>query len=99
MKKQYFRAAAMTAMLLSGTALARAESLTLYCAADEAWCQQIKTDFEEKTGITVDMTRKSSGETYAQVARRGRQPEGRRLVGRHRRPASAGGRGRPDRGL
>ena len=28
--------------------------------------------FEEETGITVDMTRKSSGEIYAQVKRRGR---------------------------
>ena len=41
--------------------------LTLYCSSDEAWCQQAKREFEKKTGISVDLTRKSSGETYAQV--------------------------------
>ena len=39
-------------------------------------CQQIKTGFEEKTGITVDMTRKSSGETYAQVRAEAGNPKG-----------------------
>ena len=75
MQKSYFLAAA-AAMLVSGTSLASAESLTLYCAADEAWCQQIKTTFEEKTGITVDMTRKSSGETYAQLRAEAGNPKG-----------------------
>ena len=55
------------AATIFGVSAASADNLVLYCAADEAWCQQIKTGFEEKTGITVDMTRKSSGETYAQV--------------------------------
>src|SRR5690348_11244126 len=55
---------------------AAAESLTLYCAADEAWCQQIKTGFEEKTGVTVDITRKSSGETYAQIRAEASNPKG-----------------------
>ena len=45
------------------------------------------------------MTRKSSGEIYAQVQGRGREPEGRHLVGRHRRPAPAGRRGGADRGV
>ena len=53
-----------------------AESLTLYCSADEAWCQQIKTNFEAETGITVDMTRKSSGETFAQVKAEASNPKG-----------------------
>lgn len=64
---------AATMLAASG---ASAASLTLYCAADEAWCQQIKTGFEEKTGITVDMTRKSSGETYAQVRAEAANPKG-----------------------
>ncbi|TIL81214.1 MAG: iron ABC transporter substrate-binding protein, partial [Mesorhizobium sp.] len=63
-------------MLLCAASSAYADSLTLYCAADEAWCQQIKTSFEEKTGITVDMTRKSSGETYAQVRAEAGNPKG-----------------------
>ena len=72
----HFRTAAVAALLLSGTAASNADSLTLYCAADEAWCQQIKTGFEAETGITVDMTRKSSGETYAQVRAESGNPKG-----------------------
>lgn len=50
--------------------------LTLYCSSDEAWCQQAKTEFEKKTGIAVDMTRKSSGETYAQIKAESANPKG-----------------------
>lgn len=76
MSVKFLRAAGAVAALLSGSALASADSLTLYCAADEAWCQQIKTTFEAETGITVDMTRKSSGETYAQVRAEASNPKG-----------------------
>ncbi len=75
MKNLYLFAAAIAAGTSMST-VAEADSLTLYCAADEAWCQQIKTSFEEKTGITVDMTRKSSGETYAQVRAEAGNPKG-----------------------
>ena len=50
--------------------------LTLYCSSDEAWCQQAKREFEKKTGISVDLTRKSSGETYAQVKAESSNPKG-----------------------
>ena len=50
--------------------------LTLYCSSDAAWCQQAKTEFEKKTGIQVDMTRKSSGETYAQLKAESSNPKG-----------------------
>jgi iron(III) transport system substrate-binding protein len=59
-----------------GQAPALADSLTLYCAADEAWCQLMAKDFEAETGITVDMTRKSSGEIYAQVKAEAENPKG-----------------------
>jgi iron(III) transport system substrate-binding protein len=76
MKTALLRSAALAGLMMAGGASAHAESLTLYCSADEAWCQQIKTGFEEKTGITVDMTRKSSGEIYAQVKAEARIPRG-----------------------
>ena len=76
MSVKFLRAAGAVALLLSGSAVASADSLTLYCAADEAWCQQIKTSFEAETGITVDMTRKSSGETYAQLRAEASNPKG-----------------------
>ncbi|MGC4023881.1 MAG: ABC transporter substrate-binding protein [Mesorhizobium sp.] len=61
---------------LSAAQAARADSVTLYCSADEAWCQQLARGFEEETGITVDMTRKSSGETFAQVKAESSNPKG-----------------------
>ncbi|MBX3597279.1 MAG: ABC transporter substrate-binding protein [Rhizobiaceae bacterium] len=61
---------------LSTTTIARADSVTLYCSADEAWCQQLARGFEQDTGITVDMTRKSSGETFAQVKAESANPKG-----------------------
>jgi iron(III) transport system substrate-binding protein len=60
----------------SATAPASADDLTLYCSADEEWCQLMARGFEEATGINVDMTRKSSGETFAQVKAEGANPKG-----------------------
>jgi len=50
--------------------------LTLYCSSDEAWCQQAKTEFEKASGVKVDMTRKSSGESYAQIKAESANPKG-----------------------
>jgi iron(III) transport system substrate-binding protein len=76
MKKPATLSLATLAVLAAGTAAGSAANLTLYCAADEAWCQQVARGFEEKTGITVDMTRKSSGEIYAQVRAEAANPKG-----------------------
>jgi len=53
-----------------------AEKLTFYCSAQEEWCQVMARGFEEATGINVDMTRKSSGETFAQVKAESANPKG-----------------------
>jgi iron(III) transport system substrate-binding protein len=66
---------AVTLGLLAAPAFAQGK-LTMYCSSDEAWCQQAKTEFEKKTGIAVDMTRKSSGETYAQIKAESANPKG-----------------------
>lgn len=63
-------------LLLAGVGWAHADSLTLYCGADETWCQQMARGFEAETGITVDMTRKSAGEVYAQVKAEADNPKG-----------------------
>ena len=76
MVSTWFRMGAAVAALMSGTALASADSLTMYCGADEAWCQQMARGFEAETGITVDMTRKSAGEVYAQVKAEAENPKG-----------------------
>ena len=76
-----FRSNVIAALLLSAGVLyagsaSAAGRVTLYCSSDEAWCQQAKTEFEKATGITVDMTRKSSGETYAQIKAEAANPKG-----------------------
>jgi iron(III) transport system substrate-binding protein len=50
--------------------------LVLYCTPQEEWCRAMVTAFERATGIKVDMTRKSSGENYAQVKAEAANPRG-----------------------
>jgi iron(III) transport system substrate-binding protein len=50
--------------------------LVLYCSAQIEWCQLMAAEFERSTGIHVSMTRKSSGETYAEVWAERRNPKG-----------------------
>lgn len=53
-----------------------AGKLTFYCSAQEDWCQLMTRAFEAETGIEVAMTRKSSGETFAQVKAESKNPKG-----------------------
>lgn len=54
----------------------QADKLTLYCSAQEDWCQLLARSFEDATGIDVNMTRKSSGETFAQIRAESSNPKG-----------------------
>lgn len=76
MKKWILASVSFVAFAAAAPTLANAQNLTLYCSADEAWCQQLKTGYEAETGSTVDMTRKSSGETFAQVKAEAGNPKG-----------------------
>lgn len=53
-----------------------AGKLTYYCSAQEDWCQLMARGFEKATGIKVNMTRKSSGETFAVVKAEASNPKG-----------------------
>jgi iron(III) transport system substrate-binding protein len=54
--------------MIAVAAPAQAQStLVMYCGVQEEWCRAMTTAFERDTGIKVSMTRKSSGEIYAQV--------------------------------
>src|SRR6476659_3335985 len=57
------------------TAFAQGE-LVLYCAVQEEWCRPMAAAFEKTTGIKVLMTRKSSGEFYAQLKAEAQNPRG-----------------------
>lgn len=45
----------------------RPRRLVVYCSAQLEWCERMAVTFEGETGIRVAMTRKSAGETLAQV--------------------------------
>jgi len=63
--------------LLAGSTGASAQGqLVLYCAVQEEWCRAMSTAFEKETGIKVAMTRKSSGEFYAQLKAESANPRG-----------------------
>ncbi|HEX2134907.1 MAG TPA: ABC transporter substrate-binding protein [Microvirga sp.] len=46
----------------------------MYCGVQEEWCRAMVNGFERETGIKVSMTRKSSGEIYAQVKAEAQNP-------------------------
>lgn len=48
----------------------------VYCSVNEEWCRAAAVAFEQKTGIHVDMTRQSAGETYARVRAEKNNPRG-----------------------
>ena len=58
------------------TAAHAAEELTLYCSPQIEWCQVMIEEFQKATGIEVAMTRKSSGETFAQIKAEAQNPRG-----------------------
>jgi iron(III) transport system substrate-binding protein len=66
---------ALGAAVMFGSADARAQ-LNLYCTVQEEWCREMVTAFEKETGIKVNMSRKSSGELYAQVKAEASNPRG-----------------------
>ena len=63
-------------VLFVPTLAAAQGNLVLYCAPQEEWCRAMVTAFERKTGVKVAMTRKSSGEIYAQVKAEASNPRG-----------------------
>ncbi|RMF35729.1 MAG: ABC transporter substrate-binding protein [Alphaproteobacteria bacterium] len=71
---------AAAAMAVSATtasmAPAGAEELVLYCSPQIEWCNVMVEAFTRETGIDVLMTRKSSGETFAQIKAESANPRG-----------------------
>jgi iron(III) transport system substrate-binding protein len=72
-----FMAAAGVTALVGVAEPAKAQgNLVLYCTVQEEWCRAMTSAFERETGIKVAMTRKSSGELYAQVKAEAANPRG-----------------------
>jgi iron(III) transport system substrate-binding protein len=68
-------AIAAAAIGLAAPASAQGQ-LSLYCSVQEEWCRPMAATFERETGIKVNMTRKSSGETFAQIKAERQNPRG-----------------------
>jgi iron(III) transport system substrate-binding protein len=66
----------VTAALLGPQCASAGGNLVLYCAVQEEWCHNMVAAFERQTGIKVAMTRKSSGEFYAQLQAEASNPRG-----------------------
>lgn len=52
----------------------RPRRLVMYCSTQLEWCQRMAIEFERASGVRVAMTRKSAGETLAQVRAERRNP-------------------------
>jgi len=59
----------------TGQAIAKGK-LNYYCSAQEDWCQLMAKGFTKATGIKVNMSRASSGETFAKVKAEAKNPKG-----------------------
>jgi iron(III) transport system substrate-binding protein len=70
-----FAGSVLAAGLAANTGAAQG-NLVVYCSPQEEWCQLMVNEFQKATGITVAMTRKSSGETFAQVKAESANPQG-----------------------
>lgn len=74
------RAAFAVATIVGASALltsprVEAQQLNLLCNATIDWCELMKNKFEAETGIKTNMTRRSSGESYAQVRAEAANPK------------------------
>ena len=79
MKLSALKSVSLAVLALGGLSVQQAqaaEELVVYCNVQEEWCRPMVTAFEKATGIKVSMTRKSSGETYAQIKAEAANPRG-----------------------
>ncbi|MFN3846792.1 MAG: ABC transporter substrate-binding protein [Paracoccaceae bacterium] len=76
MTRRFALIGATALALLPMGAFAQPKELVLYCSVGEEWCRAQSEAFARETGINVLMTRKSSGETFAQIKAEEGQPRG-----------------------
>ena len=78
MKISTFKSVALAVMAIgtfASQSARAAEELVVYCNVQEEWCRPMVTAFEKATNIKVSMTRKSAGETYAQLKAEAANPK------------------------
>jgi iron(III) transport system substrate-binding protein len=67
---------AMAAASPFATPAAAQGELVVYCGVQEEWCRPMMAAFERATGVRVAMTRRSTGETLAQIRAERQNPRG-----------------------
>ncbi|WP_018634010.1 ABC transporter substrate-binding protein [Neomegalonema perideroedes] len=63
-----------TALVAASSSAQAAGNLNLICSADVVVCELLENAFEQETGVSVNMVRLSSGETYAKLRAEARNP-------------------------
>ncbi len=63
-------------VLALGASAPTSAQVVIYCSVDENWCRGMVTAFIKETGIKAEMTRQSSGETYARLRAEKDNPRG-----------------------
>jgi iron(III) transport system substrate-binding protein len=76
MMKLLTKCLSMLALAASALPAFAQGELVVYCTVQEEWCRPMVAAFEKATGIKVLMTRKSSGEFYAQLKAEAANPKG-----------------------
>jgi iron(III) transport system substrate-binding protein len=76
MKSRKLLCTAAVTIAVGFSAPASADDLVLYCSPQIEWCNLMVEAFSKETGIDVAMTRKSSGETFAQIKAESSNPRG-----------------------
>ena len=88
--RQFLVRGALLAASLSGIRGGCRTRLVVYCSHDADACELAAQTFERETGIATSITRKATGEFYAQIRAERDNPKARRLVRRHHRSVPAG---------
>ncbi len=75
MTSKFTTAFLLAAALTAGTASAQTGSLNAICSTDQSWCEMAAKEFTKATGITVNQTRKATGEALAQIRAEAANPK------------------------
>jgi iron(III) transport system substrate-binding protein len=75
MKNSLKLGVAILGLVIAAPSVAFTQELNLVCSAEQDWCDFMVNMFEEETGASVAMVRKSSGEALAQVRAEASNPK------------------------
>ena len=75
MSKRELIAVPLLTLLLATSNASASGQLTMYCSAQQTWCEATSAAFTKKTGIPVAMQRKDTGAALAQIRAEAGNPQ------------------------